>query len=58
LEIDSAHALDRLAIVDPHDSSAIMDLQNEIARLRWFAETIDILIRQGFELDSQEEIEE
>jgi hypothetical protein len=51
-------ALNELADVDPGDAKAVRDLQNDVARYRWFRGTVRELIDEGAQiLDATETIE-
>ncbi len=58
LEADADHARRQLGECDPFDTKQIMRLQNTIARLNWFADTLEILIHQGVETEDLIETED
>lgn len=55
LKRDSEQARDEFATVDPHDGPAVARIQNHVLRLEWFADTIEVLIAQGFETEQLDE---
>ncbi len=57
LEADAEQAKDELVDIQAADVPAIEICQRRVKRLRWFGETLDILIGQGFETENLEEDE-
>ena len=57
LGADAEQARDEFVDIDAADVPAIERCQRQVKRLRWFGETLDILIGQGFETENLEEDE-
>lgn len=57
LEADAEQAKNELIDINAADVTAIEHCQRQVKRLRWFGETLDILIGQGFETENLEEEE-
>ncbi len=57
LKRDQMRALEDLANVDRYDPKAVGQLQDEVARYDWFAQTLDELIMESIEPETLDLIE-
>ena len=57
LAADAEQAKDELVDTAAADTEAVEHCQRRVKRLRWFDETLDILINQGFETENLTEDE-